>query len=139
MTVSRREAVEMLRDADRAARAVEDRAPKEHLTFIGWALFNAMVIPGFDVFDPGVWGWVTIAIALAGFVATSAYFATRSMQVEVKQRSPWWTWPVLGLWLALAGLLGSTLDGEIALPYTVGGLVSAAPLLAWGLHLRRTR
>ena len=137
MSPSRRKAVEMLREVDRAGQAVERRAPKEHLVFIGWALFNAVVIPGFDLFDRAAWGWVTAGIAVAGFVATLAYFASRSIQVEVKQRSPWWTWPVLGLWLALASLMAAVIDDEVALAYTVAGLVGAAPLLAWGLHLRR--
>ncbi len=138
MDLSRREAVEMLREADSAEQAVDRRAPKEHLAFIGWALFNALVIPGFDVFDRAMWGWVTTGIAVAGFFATFAYFATRSIQVEVKLRSPWWAWVLLGLWGALASLLGPLLDDEIAVAYTVAGLVAAAPLLAWGLHLRRT-
>lgn len=136
MKVSRRDAVEMLSEADRAGRAVERRAPKEHVVFIGWGLFNALVIPGFDVFDRAVWGWVTIGIAVAGLVATLAYYATRSIQVEVKPRSPWWTWPLLGLWVGLAGLLAAALDGEVPFAYTLAGLVGAAPLLAWGLHLR---
>ncbi len=136
MTVSRREAVEMLSEANRAGRAVEGRAAKEHLAFIGWALFNAVVIPGFDIFDRAVWGWVTVAIAVAGVLVTFAYFARRGMQVEVKQRSPWWLWPVLGLWLALASLLGPVLDDELAFSYTVAGLVGAAPLFAWGVQLR---
>ncbi len=33
--------------------------------------------------------------------------------------------------------LGAILDGKVAFPYTVSGLVGAAPLLAWGLYLRR--
>ena len=137
LNVSRREAVEMLREGDRAGQAVDRRAPKEHVVFIGWALFNALMIPGFDVFDRAVWGWVTIGMAVAGVVATVAYYATRSIQVEVKQRSPWWTWPLMGLWIAVAGLLAAVLDGRVAFAYTVAGLVGAAPLLAWGLHLRR--
>jgi len=136
MNVSRRDAVELLGEAERARRAVEGRAPKEHLPFIGWGLFNAVVIPGFDVFDRAVWGWVTIAIAVVGFVATLAYFATRSMQVQVKQRSPWWAWPAVSVWVTLAGLLAWALDGEVAFAYTVSGLVGGAPLFAWGLHLR---
>ncbi len=135
--VSRRDAGDMLSEADRAGRAVEERAPKEHAAFFGWALFNALVIPGFDVFDRSVWGLVTIGVAVAGFVATFAYFMTRSIQVEVKHRSPWWVWPVLGLWGALASVLGSALDDRLAFSYTLAGLVAAAPLLAWGLRLRR--
>ena len=137
MATSRREAAEMLQEADHVGREVERRAPKEHLASFAWGLFNAVVIPGFDVFDRAVWGWVTIGIAVAGFVATFAYFATRGTQVEVKQRSPWWTWPVFGLWIALAGLLGATLDDDVTFAYTLAGCVGAAPLLAWGLYLRR--
>ncbi len=137
MAMSRREAAEMLDEADRAGRVVERGAPKEYLAFIGWGLFNAVVIPGFDVFDRALWGWVTIGVAVAGLVATITYFATRGIQVEVKQRSPWWVWPVLGLWIALAGVLATALDDDVAFAYTVAGLVSAAPLLAWGLYLRK--
>jgi hypothetical protein len=128
----------MLTEADRAGRAVEGRAPQEHLAFIGWALFNAVVIPGFDVFDRAVWGWMTMAIAVAGFAGTFTYYARRSMRVEVKPRSPWWMWPAMGLWGALAGLLAWGLDDKLAFSYALAGFVAAAPLLGWGLHLRRT-
>ncbi len=136
MSDTRREAVEMLRQADRAGRAVESQAAKEHVPFIGWALFNAVVIPGFDVFDRAFWGFVTIGIAVIGCVATFAYFAVRGFKVEVEQRSPSWMWPVLGLWIAAAGLVPWVLDDNIGFAYTLGGLVAAAPLFAWGLHLR---
>ena len=137
MATSRREAAEMLQEADHVGREVERRAPKEQLAFLGWGLFNAVVIPGFDVFDRAVWGWVTIATTVAVLVLTFAYFATRGIQVEVKQRSPWWMWPVLGMWIALAGLLAAALDDDVTFAYTLAGLVGAAPLLAWGLYLRR--
>ena len=107
------------------------------MPFIGWGLFNAVVIPGFDFFDRRMWGWVTIGVAVAGLVATFAYFFIRSMQVEVKHRSPWWTWVVLGLWIALASFIAPALDDRTAFAYTIAGLVAAAPLLAWWLRLRR--
>ncbi len=136
MDVSREDAVEMLGRADLASEAVTRRAPKEHLAFIGWGLFNAVVVPGFDVFDRRVWGWVTIAVAALGFVATFAYFARRSIEVEVKQRSPWWTWPLLGVWMGLASIAAAVLDDELAFSYTLAGLVAAAPLFARGLRMR---
>ena len=49
---------------DRAGKAVERGAPKEYLPFIGWGLFNALVIPGFDVFDRSMWGLVTVGSPL---------------------------------------------------------------------------
>jgi hypothetical protein len=130
-------AAKLLVEADQAGRAVERRAPKEYAPFIGWGLFNAVVIPGFDFFDRSMWGWITIGVAVVGFFATFAYFALRSMRVEVKQRSPWWIWPVLGLWIALASVLGSALDDETAFSYTLAGLIGAVPLLLWGLRLWR--
>ena len=70
-------------------------------------------------------------------MATFVYFLLRSMKVEVKQRSPWWTWVVLGLWMALASFIGPAFDDTMTFSYTLAGLVAAAPLLAWGLRLRR--
>ena len=137
MDMTQKNAAELLVEADRAGKAVERRAPKEYVPFVAWGLFNALLIPGFDVFDRRTWGWVTIGTAAAGLVATFAYFLLRSVQVEVKLRSPWWVWPVLGLWIALASLVGPALDDTTGFAYTVAGLVAAAPLLAWGLHLRR--
>lgn len=78
-----------------------------------------------------------MAIAVAGFLGTFTYYARRSMHVEVKQRSPWWMWPAMGLWGALAGLLAWGLDDRLAFSYALAGLVAAAPLLVWGLHLRK--
>jgi hypothetical protein len=122
---------------ENAGKAVDRRERKEYIPYIGWGLFNAVVIPGFDFFDRSMWGWITIGVAVAGVVATVAYFLLRSAQVEVKQRSPWWTWVVLGLWIALDSFIGPALDDMTTLSYTLAGLVGAAPLLAWGLHLRR--
>ena len=130
-------AAKLLDEADRAGKAVERRAPKEYVPFIGWGLFNAVLIPGFDFFDRRTWGWVTIGVAVGGLVATVAYFVLRSVQVEVKLQSPWWTWLVLGLWIGLASFIAPALDDMTAFSYTLAGLVAAAPLLAWGLHLRR--
>ncbi len=137
MDTTQDQAVRLLGEADRAGREVERRAPKEYVPFIGWGLFNAIVIPGFDVFDPRVWGLVTIGIAVAGVVATLAYFAIRSARVEVKMRSPWWTWPVLGLWGALASFAAPALEDDIGFAYTLAGWIAAVPLLAWALHLRK--
>ena len=137
MDMTQENAARLLVEADRAEKSVERRAPKEYVPFIGWWLFNAVVIPGFDFVDRRTWGWITIGVAVAGVVATLAYFVLRSMQVEVKLRSPWWTWVVLGLWIGLAYFIGPALDDTTAFAYTLAGLVAAAPLLAWGLRLRR--
>ena len=137
MDTTQEKAVKLLDEADRAGMEVERRAPKEYVPFLGWGLFNALVIPGFDIFEPSVWGWVTIGIAVAGLVATIAYFAIRSIQVEVKMRSPWWTWPVLGLWMGLASFIAPALDDTTAFSYTLAGLVAAAPLMVLGFRLRR--
>ena len=138
MDMTEENTAKLLDDADRAGKAVERRAPKEYVPFIGWGLFNAVLIPGFDFFDRSMWGWITIGAAVGGVVATVAYFAFRGVQVEVKPRSPWWTWPLLGLWIGLASFIGPALDDMTRFSYTLAGLVAGAPLLAWGLHLRRT-
>ena len=137
MDMTQENAAKLLVEADRAGEAVERGAPKEYMPYLGWGLFNALVIPGFDVFDRSMWGLVTVGVDVAGFVATFAYFLLRSMKVEVKQRSPWWTWVVLGLWIALASFIGPAFDDMMTFSYTLAGLVAAAPLLAWGLRLRR--
>ena len=137
MDMTQEKAAKLLVEADRAGKAVERRAPKEYVPYLGWGLFNALVIPGFDVFDRSTWGLVTVGVAVAGFVATFVYFLLRSMKVDVKPRSPWWAWVALGLWMGLASFIGPALDDTTRFSYTLAGLVAAAPLLAWGLRLRR--
>jgi hypothetical protein len=102
MNMARGEAEELLVEAERAARLVERRTPKEYVPFFVWGLFHALVVPGFDYVEPEVWGWVTIAVAAGAFVGTCWYFALGSLRVRVRNGHrgghgrclrwavPWW-------------------------------------------------
>lgn len=138
MDTTKNEAQAMLAEAQRASRAVYARSAKEHVPYYGWGAFQALVIPGFDLVDRSIWGWVTIAIAALGFVATGAYYATRSRHVQVPERSPWWTWLALTAWMCLAGGIAVAFDGALGFSYVLGGWIGAVPLFVWGSKLRRT-
>ena len=127
----------MLADAQRAERRVRARSPREHVPFYLWGAFLALVIPGFDLFDRDVWGWVTIAVAVAGFIGTCGYFATRAWHVRVPERSPWWTWPILTVWHCACAAIAVLLDGALPVSFVLGGWLSAVPLLVWGARLRK--
>jgi hypothetical protein len=135
--VTRREAESLLADADRAGQVVQRRAPKEHLPFYLWGLFHLLVIPGFDVVDPEIWGPVTLAVASVGCVGTYFYFARGSDRVLVRERSPWWAWPTLAAFSGLIAALTVGVGEQIRLPYTLAGLVIAVPMFAWATQLRR--
>ncbi len=137
MGTTRSEAEGMLAEAERAAGLVERRRPKEHVPFFVWGLFHALVIPGFDYINDDVWGRVTIAVAIGAFLGTCGYFARASLRVRVRERSPWWAWPVLTLGGALVAALALTFDDQLRVPYTIAGILIAVPLLAWGENLRR--
>ena len=137
MNMARGEAEGLLVEAERAARLVERRTPKEYVPFFVWGLFHALVVPGFDYVKPEVWGWVTIAVAAGAFVGTCWYFARSSRRVRVRERSPWWAWPVLALGGALVAALALTFRDQLRIPYTIAGVIIAASLLVWGEHLRR--
>ncbi len=135
--VTKAEAETMLREGDRIARTVAARSPKEHVPYVGVGLLTALVIPGFDLFDRRTWGWVTIAIAIAGFGACMTYFGSRRW-IAVGERSPEWSWPAISVWIMLMGVTATLLDGHTDLAYTITGIAAAIPPLAWGLRLRRT-
>ena len=84
--VTKAEAETMLSEGDRIARTVAARSPREHVPYVGVGLLTALVIPGFDLFDRRTWGWVTIAISIAGYVACMAYFGSRRW-IAVRERS----------------------------------------------------
>ncbi len=131
------EARAMLADAGRAENAVRARIPKEHAPFLVWGAFLAIVIPGFDLIDRTVWGWATIAIALVLMVATAVYFVMRERDVRVGDRTPSWTWVALTAGVCAGGAFAEGFDDAIAVSYVIGGLIAAAPMLAWGDRLRR--
>ncbi|MEJ7824817.1 MAG: hypothetical protein WKF48_05285 [Solirubrobacteraceae bacterium] len=135
--VTKAEAETMLNEGDRIARAVTERRPKEHVPYVGVGLLTALVIPGFDLFDRTTWGWVTIAIAIAGYAACMTYFGSRRW-IVVRERSSQWTWPAISVWMMLMGVTATLLDGHTDLAYTITGIAAAIPPLAWGLRLRRT-
>ncbi len=138
MDIERREAEALLGNADEAGRAVERRIPRERMPFLFWAAFLALIIPGFDLFDRTSWGWVTIAVAIAGFCFIGGYYMRRSQEVRAAERSPAWMWPALTAWTCVAGLVALILDGRISFAYTVGGILAAIPLVAWAQYLKRT-
>jgi hypothetical protein len=137
MEPTRHEAEVMLAEAQRAERSVRARSAKEHVPFYLWGAFLALVIPGFDLFDRDVWGWVTICVAVAGFIGTCGYFLTRVWHVRVAERSPWWTWPVLTVWHGVCAVSAVLLDGALPVSYVLAGWVSALPLFVWGARLRK--
>ncbi|MCA1675703.1 MAG: hypothetical protein LC799_27175 [Actinobacteria bacterium] len=136
MEATRDEAEAMLAQAGGAQRRVQARSPKEHVPFFIWGTFKAVVIPGFDLFDKNVWGWVTMSLAVVGFIATAGYFVTRSRHVRVSERSPWWTWPALTVWMCICGAIAVGLDGALSFSYVLGGWLSSIPLFVWGYRLR---
>ncbi len=135
--VTKAEAQTMLNEGDRIAQTVAERRPKEHVPYVGVGLLTALVIPGFDLFDRMTWGWVTIAIAITGYIACMTYFGARRW-ITVRERSPQWTWPAISVWMMLMGVTATLLDGHTDLAYTIAGIAAAIPPLAWGLRLRRT-
>ena len=136
MEPTKQEAETMLADAGHTTRAVRAHTPKEHLPFLAWGAFLAIVIPGFDIVDRTTWGWTTMGVALALFAATGAYFLSRERHVRVADRTPSWTWAALTAGVCVGGAVAEGLDDAIAFSYVIGGLIAAAPLLAWGQRLR---
>jgi len=138
MEPTKQEAQAMLADAGNARRAVHARMPKEHVPFFAWAAFLALVIPGFDIVDRAVWGWTTMAVALALFLATGLYYVLRSRDVRVADQAPSWTWAALTAGICVGGIVAEGLDDALAFSYVIGGILSAVPLLICGQWLRRS-
>lgn len=137
MEPNKQDAEMMLAHAGQAQRAVSARTPKEHVPFIAWGAFMAILVPGFDLVDRTTWGWTTIAVAVALFAATGAYFVARERQVRVADRTPSWTWVALTAGVCLGGAVAEVLDDSLAFSYVLGGVIAAVPLLLWGERLRR--
>lgn len=136
MEPTKQEAQAMLTAAGHTGQAVHARLPKEHVPFFAWGAFLALVIPGFDIFDRTVWGFTTLAVTLALFLATGLYYAVRSRDVRVTDRSPSWTWAAMTVGMCVGGVIAEGLDDTLAFSYVIGGLLSAVPLLVWGQRLR---
>jgi len=136
MKPTKHEAQALLAGADQTGQAVHARTPREHAPFIAWGAFLALVIPGFDIVDRTVWGYTTMAVALALFVATAVYFIVRERDVRVADRTPSLTWVALTAGVCFGGVIAEGLDGALAFSYVLGGIVAAVPLLAWGQRLR---
>jgi uncharacterized membrane-anchored protein len=137
MQPSKHEAQAMLANAGQAGAAVSARIPQEHVPFLAWGAFMALVIPGFDLIDRTIWGWTTMAIALVLFAATAVYFVLRERDVRVSDRTPSWTWVALTAGVCVGGAIAEGLDDAIAFSYVLGGIIAAVPLLIWGQRLRR--
>lgn len=136
MEPTKQEAQAMLADAAQKRRAVHARTPKEHVPFIAWGAFMAIVIPAFDIIDRTVWGYTAIAVALALLVATAVYFLPRERDVRVADRTPSWTWVALTAGVCVGGAIAEGFDDAIAFSYVIGGMVAAVPLFVWGRRLR---
>jgi len=137
MEPTKHEAQALLAGATQTGHAVHARTPKEHLPFIAWGAFLALVIPGFDLVDRTVWGYTTMAVALVLFAATAVYFILRERDVRVADRTPSLTWVALTAGVCVGGVIAEGLDDAIAFSYVLGGIVAAVPLFAWGQRLRR--
>jgi hypothetical protein len=131
------EAESLLNGAEHTRHVVAAHTPQEYVHFFGWGLFLALIVPGFDLFDRTIWGWVTLAVAAAGFLFTGVYYALRDRQVRTVDRTPSWVWVALTAWVSGAGVLSMALDDALAVSYLLGGVLAAVPLLVWAERLRR--
>lgn len=136
MQPTKEEARAMLADAGRAGSAVRARSPKQHVPFLAWGAFMAIVIPGFDLIDRTTWGWATVAVAVVLFAATAVYFVARERHVRVEDHTPPWTWVALTAGVCAGGAIAEGLDDAIAFSYVIGGILAAVPFLIWGARLR---
>jgi hypothetical protein len=97
------------------------------------------MIPPFDVMSGNVWGPVVLIVAVAGTIATSAYFMRGNRRVRVlvaARATPWWYWLVWTLWYCSLLFGASALHTQVPVAYTVAGVASAVPLLARGIRPR---
>ncbi|MDQ3676064.1 MAG: hypothetical protein M3401_04550 [Actinomycetota bacterium] len=83
-----------------------------------------------------VWGYTTMAVALALFIATAVYFVVRERDVRVADQTPSWTWVALTAGVCVGGAIAEGFDDAIAFSYVIGGIVAALPLVVWGQRLR---
>lgn len=139
MDITPEEAERMLADGRRAGQVVEHRTAKESLPFFVWGVFHVAVIPGFDYVDPHIWGWVTIAVAAVATVLTCWYMASGNLRVRVRERTPWWAWPAFSIGASAIAALAVLFDEQLAIPFTIAGLLIGIPLVVWGANLRRSR
>ncbi len=138
MDVTKQEARDLLRGAQRATGAVASQSPKEHLHFWGWGLFLVLVIPGFDLFDRTVWGWVAIGVAVTLAATTGLYYLLQTRTVRPTESSPMWVWPALTAWMSGCALLSIGLNNSLTFSYALGGILAALAFVGWGERVRRT-
>lgn len=119
-----------------AGSSIGPEGAKESVGLFAWGMFSLLMIPVFDIVDPQVWGWVVIGVAVAGFIATLLYYASRPLQ-SVRGYSSAVMWPVWTVYSIGLGVAAETFAGHLPFAYTLAGVLSALPLLVIGARIRR--
>lgn len=138
MEPTKQDAEAMLNKAGGIELAVRARSPKEYLLFLAGGLLLALLAPLRDLGDDSVVGGIVQWIIMGGYVALLITQLRMYRQVRVTERTPIWLALAFGAWVvATMQFLPGLIDGSIAVPYTVSGVLAAAPLLVWAERLRR--
>jgi hypothetical protein len=139
MEPTKQDAQAMLHQAGGIELAVRARTPKEHVLYFAYGLLLVLLAPIRDLGDDSVVGGIGQWIVIGGWVAVLITYWRQFRQVRVRPRTPTWLALALGAWVvAVTTFLPRLLDGTIDLAYTLTGVVTAAPVLVWAEHLRRT-
>jgi len=136
MDVTAGEARQLLAEADSTQEQVRARAPREHLVFLGWALFILVSLPPFDFVNPKIWGPVITVAAVIGTLITTRYFRQRG-GIRPAGRSPWWSWLAFSPWYGLMVIGAELTHSRLGWAWTLAAIGAALPLVVLGLRVGR--
>ncbi len=136
---TRKDAAAMLDQAGGIQLAVRTRTPKEHVPYFAYGLLLLLLAPVRDLGDDSAVGGIGQWIVIGGAAVVLVIHFRQFRHVRVSPRTPTWVALAIGAWVVAAEtVLPGLLDGISDVPYTIAGVVRAAPILMWAEWLRRS-
>jgi peptidoglycan biosynthesis protein MviN/MurJ (putative lipid II flippase) len=132
---------ELLRSVAAAKRDIRSNTPKEWKVFLLWGIWVLVFVAPFDFLNGNVWWPVVVVASVAGGVATTVYFVSRSRRLHWHRMSTWRNWLTIFIVYGMVMATAVVVQSHFRYTWAAAAIVAAVPyfLTALVIHDRDQR
>jgi peptidoglycan biosynthesis protein MviN/MurJ (putative lipid II flippase) len=118
---------ELLSSVAAAKRDIRSNTPKEWKVFLLWGAWVLMFVAPFDFLNGNVWWPVVVLASVAGGVATTVYFVSRSRRLHWQRMSTWRNWLTIFVVYGVVMATAVVVQSHFRYTWTAAAIVAAVP------------
>lgn len=124
---------EFLRSVAATKSDIRANTPKEWKVFLLWGIWVLVFVAPFDFLHGNMWWPVVVVASVAGGVATTAYFVSRSRRLHWHRMSTWRNWLTTFVVYGMVMATAVVVQGHFRYTWSAAAIVAAVPYFVTAL------